>query len=167
MFKINIEKAAASYEIDFAALPEVSRNRVISYGLTQLLSDAAAPVATSASIDGRRIPLVGKDLAKANMEAAKLVEARLSDLKEGTLRRARESSIDPVEAEAKRIAIDTVRRSPVFKSWLAANKHNATDKEAVSKLAELAGPVSKQANVMAVAERNVTARNELEIEIVI
>lgn len=167
MFKINVEKAAKSYDIDFDVLPEVSRNRVIAYGLTQLLSDAAAPVATSASIDGRRIALVGKELASANIAAAVLVEQRLSDLMSGTLRRARESSIDPIDAEAKRIALDKVRKAPVFVSWLKANGHKATDKDAVSKLAELAAPVAARDDVRKLAERRVKATNDLDIEITI
>lgn len=167
MFTITIEKAAKRYEIDFFALPEASRNRVIHYGLTQLLSDAAAPVPTSSTIEGRRIPLTGKDLASAQMSAAKLVDQRLADLLEGTLRRARESSIDPVDAEAKRIALSKVRVAPVYTSWLKANNLKPTDKDAVAKLAELASPVASRDDVRALAKSRVDAAEKLEIEITI
>lgn len=159
---VKIEKAAHTYEVDFASLPEVSRNRVIAYGLTQILSDAAASVATSASVDGRRVPLKGNDLARATMAAKALCDARLDDLSKGILRRARES--DPVAAEAKRIAIRLVNKSDDFRKWLAANGHKATDKAATEELASRAEKVAANPKVIAQAEAAVAALAELDLD---
>ena len=159
MFKINVEKAASSYDVDFDAFPEVSRNRIIAYGLTQLLSDAAAPVAVSANVDGRRVALKGNDLAKAQMSAKELVEKRLADLTVGILRRVREG--DPVSAEAKRIAIRLVNKSDDYRKWLA--KHNAKpgDKDATEELAYRAAKLAESSKVIAMAERYVAEMAEL------
>lgn len=156
---IKVDKAAHTYEVDFDALPEVSRNRVIAYGLTQLLADAAASVATSANVGGRRIPLVGNDLAKAQIEAKALTDARLADLSAGILRRMREG--DPVSAEAKRIAIRLVNKSDDFRKWLAKAGHKPGDKEAVDELSKRAGVLATSAKVIAMAERYIAEMAEL------
>jgi hypothetical protein len=162
MFKIIIDKAAKTYEIDFAALPPVSQERVIAYGLTQLLGDAAAPIATSASIDGRRVPLAGNDLAKANIAARELVEKRLADLSAGILRRVREG--DPVAAEARRIAIRIVNKSDDFRKWLATNGLKAGDKDAVTELSSRAEVTAASPKVIAMAEKYVADMAELDAE---
>lgn len=160
-----VEKANATYSVDFDSLPAATRARIVRYGLTQLLSDAAAPVATTASIDGRRIPKVGKDLADATMKAKALVDQRFSDLSAGILKRVRESSVDPVSAEARRIAIGRVRVAPAFVKWLTTNNLKPTDKDAVAKLATLAGPLAERPDIRAEAERRLNEVAELEIDI--
>jgi hypothetical protein len=138
MFSINVKKAAASYEVDFDGLPEVSRNRVIIYGLTQLLSDAAASVPMSADIEGRKVPLKGKDLATAIMNAKTEVEKRLTDLQNGVLRRVRTASGDPVEARARQLAIRAIQKDPDFRAWVAKAGVKFTDETATEELAKRA-----------------------------
>ena len=160
MFKITVDKANTSYEIDFDSLPEVSRNRVISYGLTQLMSDAAASVATTVSVDGRRIALKGNDLAKAYVSAKALVDQRIADLTAGILRRVREG--DPVSAEAKRIAIRLVNKSEDYRKWLAAKSYKPGDKEATAELAKRAEKRAADPKVIALATAHVESMAELE-----
>ena len=161
--EIEIEKAGKTYSIDFDNLPRVSQVRVIRYGLGQLLSDAAAPVATSTLIGGKRIPFKGNDLVKAQAAAIEAVDKRLADLSAGILRRVRESSIDPVESEARKIAIARVRDSESFKAFLAENALKPTDKDAVSELAERAAKVAQNPKVRALAQRRVDEMSELDI----
>lgn len=153
MFEVFIKKADRKYSVDFDSLPSVSQNRVIEYGLTQILSDAAASVATTDIREGRRIPLSAKALEKARGEAAVMVEARLSDLSNGILRRVRET--DAVAAEARKIAIRLVNKSADFRQWLAANGHKATDKPAIEELAKRAGERAKAEDVLSIAEKHV------------
>ena len=159
-FKIAVDKASHTYEVDFDAMPEVSRNRVIAYGLTQLLSDAAASVATTANIEGRRVPLKGNDLAKAHMAAKALTDHRIADLSAGILRRAREG--DPVSAEAKRIAIRLVNKSDDYRKWLAKSGNKPGDKDATAELAKRAEVRAADPKVIALAQAHVDALAELE-----
>ena len=160
MFKVTVEKAGHTYEIDFASFPEPAQRRVIAYGLTQLLSDAAASVATTASIDGRRVPLAGNALASARMEAKRMADDRLDDLAKGILRRVREG--DPVSARAKQIAIRITNKSDAFRQWLASGGHKATDKPAIEELAKRACELAATPKVIAMAERQLADEAELD-----
>lgn len=159
-FKITVEKASHTYDVDFGSFPEPAQRRVIAYGLTQLLSDAAASVATTANIDGRRIPLAGNALASATMAAKALSDARLDDLSKGILRRMREG--DPVTARAKQIAIRFVNKSDDFRQWLATNAHKATDKPAIEELAKRAEVIAASAKTIALAERQLADEADLD-----
>jgi hypothetical protein len=161
MFKLFIEKANHTYEVDFAKLPEVSRNRVIEYGLTQLLSDAAASVATTDKVGTNRVSKTGEDLVKANAAARTLIEQRLADLSAGVLRRVRESSVDPVEAEARRIAIAVVRKDKAFLAFLAQHGLKATDKAATDEMVTRVAKVSQDAKVRKIAAARVKEMEEL------
>lgn len=160
MFKVTVEKAAHTYEIDFASFPEPAQRRVIAYGLTQLLSDAAASVTTTASIDGRRVPLVGNALASARISAKTMADERLDDLSKGILRRVREG--DPVSARAKQIAIRNTNKSDDFRQWLANGGHKATDKPAIEELAKRAGLLAATPKVLALAERQLADEADLD-----
>lgn len=162
-FELFIEKAGKKYVIDFAALPEVSQGRVIRYGLEQLLSDAASSVATTTKVGTNRVPLKGADLAKAQVLAIELIDRRVADLFGGILRRVRESSIDPKESEARKIAISLVKRAPAFIAWLGENKLSATDKEAVNELAKQAAEVAKRPKVQALAAKRVAEMADLDL----
>ena len=159
-----IDKAGKKYVIDFAAFPEVSRARVIRYGLEQLLSDAAASVATTTKVGTNRVPLKGAEMAKAQAAAIELINRRLADLSAGILRRVRESSIDPVESEARKIAIAKIKASPAWAKWLTDNKVGATDKEAVNELASRSAELAKNAKVRALAQRRVDEMSELDLD---
>lgn len=161
MFKIFIDKANYSYEVDFAKLPEVSRNRVIEYGLTQLLSDAAASVATTDKVGTNRVQKTGSDLVKANVAAKELCDQRVSDLESGILRRTRSSSVDPVEAEATRVAINLVRKDKAFAAFMAQHGLKATDKGATDELQRLVALRVKEPAIIKIATRRVKEMEEL------
>lgn len=86
MFTIGIKATGDSHEIDFAALPEASRDFIVAYGLKQLLNDAHV---SEKEVDAKRA----------------LIDKKLAKLRDGTLgiREAREAT-DPVYAEAIRMA---------------------------------------------------------------
>lgn len=159
-----IEKAGKKYVVEFDALPEVSQSRVIKYGLEQLLGDAAASVATTTKIGTNRVPLKGAELAKAQVAAIELIDRRMSDLSAGILRRVRESSIDPVESEARQIAIKAIRKSPQFAKWLGENSLGATDKEAVNELATRSAALAKTDKVQALARKRVADFDDLDVD---
>jgi len=161
IFELFIEKAGKKYHVDFAALPSVSQDRVIRYGLEQLFSDAAASVATTTKVGNNRVPLKGAEMAKAQAQAIELIDRRHADLVAGILRRVRESYIDPVESEARKVAIGLVKKSKGFIAWLAKNKLSPTDKDAVSELARLAAELAKTDKVRAIAVRRVAEMDEL------
>lgn len=163
-FDLFIEKAGQKYTIDFAALPTVSQDRVIRYGLEQLLSDAASSVATTDKVGNNRVQKKGADLAKAQVAARELIDRRVADLSAGILRRVRESSIDPVESEARQIAIKAIKSSPKWLAWLAENSLGATDKEAVSELATRAAALAKQPKVQALAAKRVAEMGDLDLD---
>lgn len=111
MYTINIAKAETSIEVDFAALPEVSREYIVNYGLTQALNDAVAPLAV---IDGKvcvnKKPLEDTSADKFEEIVLGRVQKKLDALIAGTVRVAGVRVGDPVKAEAIEIAIDmTVR----------------------------------------------------------
>jgi hypothetical protein len=89
---IYISKLDETLEIPFTELPEVSREHVIKYGLTQILSDACASVSVK---NGE-----SKDDARA------LVMKKLDALIDGTVRVAGVRTSDPVRARAIELAID-------------------------------------------------------------
>lgn len=161
MFKIFIDKANHTYEIDFASLPEVSRSRVIEYGLTQLLGDAAASVATTDKIGTNRVQKTGADLVKANVDAKALCDQRLADLSAGVLRRTRTSSVDPVEAEAMRVAISVVRKEKEFLAFLAQHSFKATDKGATDELQRRVAIRKDEPAIRKIAVRRVKEMEEL------
>lgn len=161
MFKLFIDKANHTYEVDFASLPEVSRNRVIEYGLTQLLSDAAASIATTDKIGTNRVPKTGSDLVKANGDAKALCDQRIADLSAGVLRRVRTSSVDPVEAEATRVAISVVRKDKDFLAFLAQHGFKATDKGATDELQSRVEAKKSDPAIRKIAVRRVKEMEEL------
>jgi hypothetical protein len=164
MFKIAVKKANASYDVDFDSMPEVSRNRVIVYGLTQLLSDAAATVALSANVDGRKVPLKGKELASAHIAAKKEADERLGDLFNGVLRRVRESG-NPVESRARQIAIRQVQKDSAFRAWVAAEGVKFTDTKATEELAKRAGELVKSnPKIAAIAQRQIDDEAALSVD---
>ena len=159
--EIFIDKAGKKYVIDFALFPEVSQARVIRYGLEQLLGDAAASVATTVKVGTNRVPLKGAEMAKAQAAAIELIDRRLADLTAGILRRVRESSIDPVDSEARQIAIKAIKGSPAWAKWLTENSVGSTDKEAVNELASRASELAKSPKVRALAEKRVAEMADL------
>lgn len=88
MFRIPLNKINESRSIDFNALPDVSKQHVIEYGLKQLLNDAMAN-----GID--------------NAVRRALADKRLDNLMAGVIRASRES--DPVSQEARKLAIKRAR----------------------------------------------------------
>jgi len=108
---INIAKADTTIEIDFESLPEVSKDYVINYGLTQALNDAVAPLAV---IDGKvcvnKKPLDDTSADKFAEIVLGRVQKKIDALIAGTVRIAGTRVGDPIKAEAIEIAIDmTVR----------------------------------------------------------
>lgn len=161
MFKLFIDKANHTYEIDFSALPEVSQARVIEYGLTQLLSDAAASIATTDKVGTNRVSKTGADLVKANVAAKELCDQRIADLSAGVLRRTRTSSQDPIEAEATRVAINLVRKDKSFLAFLAQHSVKAVDKVATDELQRLVAIRVKEPAIIKIATRRVKEMEEL------
>lgn len=159
-----INKAGKSYTVDFDSLPLVSQKRIIVYGIDQVLADAASSVATTDKVGNNRVPKKGADLAKAQAEAIGFIDQRLADLQAGILRRVRESSVDPIEAEARKIAISLVKKAPAFTAWLAENKLSGADKEAVNELARQAAEVAKRPKVQALAAKRVAEMGDLDLE---
>lgn len=155
-FDIHVEKANHTYHVKPSDLPLTSIVRVLTYGFIQVLSDAAAPVPTSAKIDNRRVPLQGSDLLKAQVSAKALVDRRLAGLVSGTSRTVRVGgSSDPVAVAAKRIAIGQVKRSHVYQSYMATNSLKLSDKAAMDKLNELANAQARLPAVIELAKAQV------------
>lgn len=124
---IRIAKSDRNVDVDFEALPAVSREYIIKYGLTQALNDAAAPINA-------------KD-ANCAANAWALVQKRVEKLMAGTIG-MRES--DPVRAEAMNLA----RRA------LSAKGFEGTAAELTTKASELvdANPVWMEKAKARVAE---------------
>lgn len=161
MYKIFIDKANTSYDVDFAKLPQKSQDRVIEYGLSQLLSDAAASVATTTKVGNSRVTLAGNDLVKAHTAAKALVDQRMADLSAGILRRVRESSADPVESEARKIAIALVNKDKDFLSFLSEKGLKRTDKDATDELQKRVEKQVVRKDIVALATKRVKEMEEL------
>lgn len=135
--EIFIAKADKSVTVDYDALPAVSQEYIINYGLRQVLNDAAASVA------GDDKDVVAKTLA--------LVNKRLDRILAGTVN-IRESSgrtANPVQAEAIELALGTVRgewkkagRKTDAKAMLVAAKTKVAANPAYLHIAE--GNVAKR-----------------------
>lgn len=83
-FDIYFAKADETITIDFAALPDNAKEYIIAYGLTQQ-ADAASGVATTTGPVGHKVPMEGKELAKAQAEARKKIHERLNALRDGNV----------------------------------------------------------------------------------
>lgn len=135
--RIPLIKINQHVDVDYDALPDVSKTHIVNYGLRQLLNDAMV----SGETDSERRGLADK---------------RLANLVAGVLRAARES--DPVEAEIRRLAIARAKadwkrehgafpsaeqhRGDAFQARVTALRGNAKLREIaeanVAKAAELA-----------------------------
>lgn len=133
-FRIFYAKSDESTTIDMANWSVESVRYILAYGLTQQ-ADAASSVPTSHIVDGRRVAMDGEDLAKARTAAAKAINARLNDLREGKV---------PTGGGGGAPLTDLVRATrQVTKDFLVANgwKVGAADKavtkDAAAAFAEL------------------------------
>ena len=117
---INIAKADTTIEIDFDSLPEVSKDYIINYGLTQALNDAVAPLAV---IDGKvcvnKKPLDNTAADKFGEIVIGRVQKKIDALVAGTVRIAGTRIGDPIKAEAIDIAIDMTVRGEFKKAGKA------------------------------------------------
>lgn len=156
--QVYIEKGAQSVEVSFEELPAISQTKVIEYGLKQLLNDACAPVklrgADEGKIDGLR------------SEAMGLVAKRLDNLKAGVLRSTRVAGGgDPVAREAFKIALGKVQKAKGFLAWVAKNGLKVTDKAYTDKARELAKRLASREDIVALAQANVAAAAEIEVDV--
>jgi hypothetical protein len=101
MTSISINKIGVAVDVDFGALPEVSQQFIINYGLRQVLNDAHA------SIQLRDFP-EGEGFKDAVENA---VNTRLGALVSGdlTTKRGGGLPVDPVQREVIRMAREEVR----------------------------------------------------------
>jgi len=153
-FTIAVPKAAKSFDLDTAKLPENAMEYVVEYGLRQILSDCLSGADNPKNLSGDR-------KAKAEAENAKAVAAKIEALMNGTVRMARTTTADPVEREARRIAIDQVQGHPSWKAWLATNGLKAADDKARVKFAELVKARAADPKVIAEAQDRVAKADKL------
>ena len=135
--EIFIAKAKRSITVDYDALPDVSKDYVINYGLRQALNDAAASVASDDT------EVVEKTLA--------LVDKRLSRILNGTVN-VRDSfgrEANPVMVEAIELALGTVR---------GEYKKNGKKLEAKAMLVDAKKKVAANPAYIHLAEKNVAQR---------
>ena len=97
-------------------MPEQSAVRIILQGYRKTITDATAGTATTADVDGRKVPLKGKDLAAAQIKIAELEAARVTDIVNGVTRRVRTSSGDPVDNRMRTIALRLVQKKDAGRS---------------------------------------------------
>lgn len=136
---IRVNKAAESFEVDFAKLPDASQAHVIAYGLRQLLNDAAAS-------------------ANKGTASRDAVQKRLDNLMAGTLRASTGRTADPVAREAKSIAERLVSTGKV------QHKGKPIPKDHPERAAIIA-KVAASDKVQAKARANVKATADMELDI--
>lgn len=158
--QIVIEKANATFDVDFEALPANSQARVIAYGLKQLLNDATAPI--SLKRDGE--PLRDTELNAARKAAKELAAKRLDNLERGILTATRVGrAADRVSVIAREIATARVKASKVFTAWLSENQLKVADKAAREKLSELAAKLAQREDIVAMAFARAAEEADLDI----
>lgn len=164
-FKVGVTIDGATVAIDGKTLPGISFNRAVVYGITQLISDAAASVPLSVKVEGRKVKLKGKELAAAQVKAGKKARDRISDLVNGILVKARESSVDPVEARAKKLATATIQKDDgpqSWRAWCAGFGLKVTDSDATAELtARVAELVAEDPDYLEMAEDQIAAEAKL------
>ena len=105
MNTITIAKAGKSVEVDFDALPEVSRTYIVEYGLRQSLNDATA----SLKRDEYKSDAEFQDAAFA------VANKKLDSILSGELRQSVGRIGDPVEAEYIRLAVAAISTAIINK----------------------------------------------------
>ena len=154
--QIFIKKANTTFAVDFPALPVNSQERVIAYGLTQLLSDACAPV----KLEG----LSGDTLAKAQAVCVERAQERLDNLVNGILAKAREvGSGDPVEREFTRLFLIAIRKDAEHIKFVSTHGGKPTSDECVAEARrrlDIAKANTKHP-LFAIAKKNVDALADL------
>lgn len=106
---VKIAKTGQSFELDFDALPDVSKEFLVEYGLRQKLSDTVS--------DSEKFP---KDSDAAREQVQETYDALLK----GIVRRKRGGArLDPIETIMREYTIDSLREQ---------HGYNATDAKAAA-----------------------------------
>ena len=119
IYNIYAKSSGKTYDVDYDALPEVSRAHIIEYGLKQYLRDAAAS-------------------AKTPDEAHGLISKRVDNLKAGVLRASVTREGDPIRARAMQLVLAALKRSPKVQAHLTQHGYKPTDREAIAFVREIA-----------------------------
>lgn len=158
VFNIFVKKANDTIVINTDDYPLASRMYAEEYGWRQVMGDSAASVKFT---DDNKVPLKGAKLQAAIDEAREAIDKKLSDLRNGVLRRTRTG--DAVMAEARRIATKLVQKDADFRAWANDEGVKPGDKAYTDELSErVSAKIDNDPRVLDLAERNVAALAELE-----
>jgi hypothetical protein len=159
-FSVTVKKAGKAYTFD-STLPVHVLAEMVVYGAKQKLGDSASDQSLTANVDGRRVPLKGKELEAAKASAVAVIDETFADLCKGIIGKTRSSKAS-VEKRAYKIAYDRVEGSEGFALWLSENGLNKTDKRSMKELQSRAEHQALLPKIVALATRQLADEAELD-----
>jgi hypothetical protein len=156
-FVYRSKKIGEDLVFDFTKLDKDIVERLTTDGLGRYFTDLHADAS----------PKNYPDEAERKAAAKAAVLKKWDSLLKGEMRAPKESSIDPVEAEAKRLGIVQAKADEGFRAWLVEQKLVATKDDGLKAFVALAKQYAADPDIIAQAKANVekvTALPKIKID---